>query len=99
MGNKGLYSVGKEWEKSHSKKQQAVGFAGHSRLGMSRESLMKSNLLRTFRIPACAFHVACFADQKSRVNHEQVTKTSYSQILHQSLTHSPYIKSHKNIGE
>ena len=25
-----------------------------------------------------------------------VTKTTYSQILHQTLTHSPYIKSHKN---
>ena len=61
MGNEDLYSVGKEWEKSHSKKQQAVGFAGHSRLGLSRESLTKTNLSKTLQIPSCAFHVACFA--------------------------------------
>jgi len=28
-----------------------------------------------------------------------VTKTTSSQILHQILTHNPYIKSHKNIGK
>ena len=61
VGNEGLYSVGKEWEKSHSKKQQAVGFAGHSRLGLSRESLAKTSLSKTLQIPSCAFHVACFA--------------------------------------
>ena len=37
MGNEGLYNVGKEWEKSHSKKQHAVGFTGHSQLGLSHE--------------------------------------------------------------
>ena len=42
MDNEGFYSVGKEWEKSHSKKQQAMGFAGHSRLGLSHESLAKT---------------------------------------------------------
>ena len=99
MGNDGVYSVGKELEKSHLKKQQAMCFMGHLRLGMSHESLVKSILWRTFQIPACASHVACFADQQSRVNHEQVAKTTYSKTLHQSLTHSPYIKSHKNIGK
>ena len=63
MGNEGSYNVGKEWEKSHSKKQQAVGFVGHSRLGLSHESLAKSNLSITLQIPACAFHVARFAGQ------------------------------------
>ena len=29
----------------------------------------------------------------------QVVKTTSLQILHQTLTHSPYIKSHKNIGK
>ena len=60
VGNEGLYSVGKEWEKSHSKKQQAVGFAGHSRLGLSRESLAETSLSKTLQIPSCAFHVTCF---------------------------------------
>ena len=63
MGNEGLYNVGKEWEKSHSKKQHAVGFMGHSRLGLCHESLTKSNLSITLQIPACAFHVARFTGQ------------------------------------
>ena len=63
MGNEGLYNVGKEWEKSHSKKQQAVGFAGHSRLGLSHKSLLKSSLSMTFQIPACTSHMACFVGQ------------------------------------
>ena len=29
----------------------------------------------------------------------QVVKTTSSQILHQTLTHNPYIKSHKNTGK
>ena len=70
MGNEDLYSVGKEWEKSHSKKQQAVGFVGHLRLGLSRESIVS-----------------------------QVAKTTSSQILHQTLTHNPYIKSHKSTAK
>ena len=37
MGDEGLYSVSKEWEKSHSKSNQAVSLAGHSRLGLSHE--------------------------------------------------------------
>jgi len=39
MGNEGLYSVVKEWEKSHSKKQQAVSFMGHSQISLSRGSI------------------------------------------------------------
>ena len=70
MGNEDLYSVGKEWEKLHSKKQQVVGFVGHSRLGLSRESIVS-----------------------------QVVKTTSSQILHQTLTHNPYIKSHKSTAK
>ena len=61
MGNEGLSSVGNEWEKSHSKKQQVVGFVGHSRLGLSRESLAKTSLSKTLQIPSYAFHVACLA--------------------------------------
>ena len=70
MGNEDLYSVGKEWEKSHSKKQQAVGFVGHLRLGLSCESIVS-----------------------------QVAKTTSSQILHQTLTHNPYIKSLKSTAK
>ena len=44
MNNEGLYSVGKKWERSHSKKQQAIGFVGHWRLGLSHESLTKTSL-------------------------------------------------------
>ena len=67
MGNEGLYSVGKEWEKSHSKKQQVVDFASHSRLSLSCESLARSSLLKTLQIIACTSHVACFAGHQSRV--------------------------------
>ena len=51
MGNEGLYIVGKELEKSHSEKQQVVSFAGHSRLGLSHKSLVKSRLSMTLQIP------------------------------------------------
>ena len=67
MGNDGLYSVGKEWEKSHSKKQQAMGFTGHSRLDLSRESLARSSLSKTLQIPTYASHVACFTGHQLRV--------------------------------
>ena len=96
MDNEGLYSVGKEWEKPHFKKQQAVSFAGYSRLGLSRESLAKSSLSWTLQIPACASHMACFVGQQLLVSCEQVMKTTSSQILHQTHTLSLYIKSHKN---
>ena len=90
MGNEGLCSVGKEWEKSNSKKQQAVSFAGHSRLGLNHKSLAKSNLPMTLQIPARASHVACFVGQQSRVNYKSSRETTYSQILHQTLTHNPF---------
>ena len=61
MGNEGVYSVGKEWEKTHFKKQYEVSVVDHSRLGLSLESLTKSSMLRTSQFPACASHVACFA--------------------------------------
>ena len=70
MGNEGLHSVGKEWDKSHSKKQQVVGFAGHSQLGLSCESLTKSSLSKTLQILACDSHVACFAGHQSQVSCE-----------------------------
>ena len=37
MGNEGLYSVGKGIRKGTLKNNQAKSFAGHSRLGLSRE--------------------------------------------------------------
>ena len=57
------------------------------------------------RKPACQrlfkFHHVLFTWLVSRVISRNlvasiVTKTTSSQILHQTLTHSPYIKSHKN---
>ena len=81
------------------KKQQAVSFAGHSWLGLSRESLAKSSLSWTLQILACASHMACFLGQQLWVSREQVVKSTSSQILHQTLTHIPYIKSHKNTGK
>ena len=56
--------------KAHSKKQQAVGFGGHLQLGLSHESLMKTNLSITLQIPVCSFPVSCFAGQQSQVSHE-----------------------------
>ena len=64
MGNEGLHSVGKEWEKSQPKKQQAVRFAGHSQLSLSREPLAKTSLSMTLQIQACASYVAYFASQQ-----------------------------------
>ena len=46
VGNEGLYSVGKEWEKSLSKKQQAVSFVGHSQLSLSH-GLVASQVAKT----------------------------------------------------
>ena len=77
MGSEGLYSVGKEWEKTHSKKQQVVGFAGHSRLSLSGESLAKSSLSKTFQILACASNVTYFTDHQSRVSHESNRKNHF----------------------
>ena len=78
MGNEGLYSVGKEWENHTPKSNQTVSFTGHLQLGLSRESLTKSSLSWTLQIPECASHVACSASQHSRVNREQVAKTTSS---------------------
>ena len=81
------------------KKQLAMSFVGHSRLSLSRESLMKSTLSWTLQILAYASHVACFVGQQLRVSREQVLKSTSSHILHQTFTHNPYLKSHKNIGK
>ena len=37
MGNEGVYSVGKGMRKDTLKNNQSESFAGHSRLGLSRE--------------------------------------------------------------
>ena len=67
------------------KKQQAVSFVGHSRLGLSRESLAKSSLSWTLQILACASHVACFAGQQSRASCEIHFFTDSSPNSHTSL--------------
>ena len=56
--------------KAHSKMQQAVGFAGHSRLGLSHKSLTKTNLSITLQIPTCTYTMACFAGQQWQVSRE-----------------------------
>ena len=76
-----------------------MGFAGHSRFGLSRESLLKTSLLMTLQIPTCASHVACFAVISCKSVASPIAKTTSSQILYQTFTHSPYIKSHKNSGK
>ena len=70
MGNKGLYSVGKGMRKGTLKNNQIESFAGHFRLGLSHEWLMKSSLSKTLQIPAYASHVACFAGQHFWANRE-----------------------------
>ena len=60
------------------KKQQEVSFAGHSRLGLSRESLAKSSMSWILQILACASHVPCFTGQQLRVSREQVAKSTSS---------------------
>ena len=99
VGNEGLYSIGKDLRKGTLKSNQAESFMGHSRLGLSCEWPAKSNLSKTLQIPACASHVAYFAGWHSRASRKLVAKLSFSHNLHQTLTHNPYIKSHKNIGK
>ena len=106
-----------------------MGFAGRSWLGLSRESLAKSNLstfhnkshkntekwLNRITIkfdtelkPTCQWlfkfqHVLLTWLVLWVISRESVAspvvKTTSLQILYQTLTHSPYIKSHKNKGK
>ena len=89
MDNEGLYGVGKEWERSHSKKQQAVGFAGHQRLGLSHESLAKTSPLMTLQISTCASHVTCFTGHKSRVSRKPFLHRFFTKLSHIALTLNP----------
>ena len=99
MGNEGLYSVDKGMRKSTLKKLQAESFVGHSWLGLSSEMTHEIQPGKeTLQILACASHLAfpglAFASQ-SRASHEFFIFTKF----HQSLTHKPYIKSHKKYKE
>ena len=88
--NMGLYSVGKEWEKSHSKKQQAMSFASHSQLSLSYKSLLKSSLSRTLQISACTSHMACSMGQQSRAkSRKPLLHRFFTKLSRTTLTLNP----------
>ena len=91
MGNEGYIVLVKNG-KSHTKKVTSSGF---------RESLMTWPESRVTRenqpINDSSDFSMCFSC--GLFHGSSVAKTTSSQILHQILTHNPYIKSHKNIGK
>ena len=91
MGNEGLYSISKGMWKGTLKIIQVESFAGHSWL-LSREVTREIHSNKDSSNSSM-----CFSRGLLWVaTREIVVNSSSSQNLHQALTHSPYIKSHKS---
>ena len=102
VGNKGLYSIGKGIEKTHLKLLGREFRGSLATWPKSRSDSQNPVWQRFFKFKhellMWPFRELAFVSQ-SRAGCELVTNSSFSQNLHQALTHNSYIKSHKNTGK